>query len=146
LFQLTPALWIGAGLVLAALEMVIPGLVILWFGVAAVITGVLAMFVKNNYLQFGVFVVLSTVMVVFSQRIARRLTKPEPEQVGANRMTGAVGRVVVALEPGGYGRVKVRGEEWLASSASPIAVGRDVKVVTVDGTHVVVEPVNEGSH
>lgn len=145
MLQLTPAVWIGAGLILAALEMIVPGLVILWFGIAAMVTGVLALFVKSPYVQFGVFVALSALMVFFSQRIGRLITRPEPGAVGANRMSGVTGRVLIALEPGSYGRVKVRGEEWLAKAGCPIAVGQDVRVVAVEGAHVVVEPVNEGS-
>ena len=88
MFQLTPAVWMIAGLILAALEMIVPGFVIIWFGVAGVITGILAIFVHNSYIQFGVFVVLSSFMVIFSQRIARRITHAEPELVGANRGLG----------------------------------------------------------
>jgi len=55
-FQLTPARWIIAGLVLAVLEMIIPGMVIIWLGIAGVVTGILAIFVHNQYIQFGVFV------------------------------------------------------------------------------------------
>jgi membrane protein implicated in regulation of membrane protease activity len=144
-FQLTPAIWIAAGLVLAALEMFIPGLVIIWFGIAAVVAGVLAFFVHNQYIQFGVFVVLSLLMVVFSQRIARRITHAEPEQVGANRMVGVAGRVVRAITPPELGRVKVSGEEWRASASCPLAEGAPVKVVGVEGTRLMVEPAEEGS-
>jgi membrane protein implicated in regulation of membrane protease activity len=142
--KLTPALWIAAGLVLAALEMVVPGLVIIWFGVAAVVTGIMGFFVHNTYIQVGVFVVLSTLMILFSQRIARRITHPEPEAVGSNRMVGASGRVVRAIAPPELGRVKVSGEEWRASAKCAIAVGAAVKVTGVEGTRLLVEPA-EGS-
>jgi len=108
-FELTPALWIIAGLVLAVLEMIVPGLVIIWFGIAGVVTGILAFFVHNQYIQFGVFVVLSGLMVVFSQRIAGKITHPEPELVGANRWVGVGGRVIADITPPEFGRVRVRG-------------------------------------
>ena len=145
MFELKPAVWIIAGLVLAALEMFVPGLVVIWFGVAAVVTGILAIFVHSQYVQFGVFVGLSAVMVVFSQRIARRLTHPEPESVGANRMVGVSGRVIADIRPPEFGRVKVHGEEWRATAACEIAAGATVRVVAVAGTHLVVESVKEGS-
>jgi len=138
-FELKPAVWIIAGLVLAALEMIVPGLVILWFGIAGVVTGILALFVHNQYIQFGVFIALSGVMVVFSQRIGRRITHPEPEPVGANRMVGATGRVVADIKPPEFGRVNVRGEEWRAAAMRELAAGANVRVVAVDGTHLVVE-------
>ena len=138
MIQLTPAVWIGAGLILAALEMFIPGLVVIWFGVAGVITGILAIFVKNTYVQFGVFVVLSTLMVFFSQRIARRITHAEPESVGANRMVGVTGVVLQPIRPPELGRVKVRSDEWRAEAACPIAAG-------AEGTHLIVEPMEQRS-
>jgi membrane protein implicated in regulation of membrane protease activity len=143
-FHLTPAIWIIAGLVLAALEMVVPGLIIIWFGIAAVVTGILAIFVHNEYAQFGVFVVLSAVMVVFSQKIAHKITKPEPEPVGANRMTGSAGIVTQAIKPPELGRVKVVGDEWRAEARQQIESGRQVRVLAVDGTRLIVEPL-EGS-
>ena len=145
MFELTPARWIIAGLVLAVLEMIVPGMVIIWFGVAGVVTGILAIFVHNQYIQFGVFVVLSGLMVVFSRWIAQRITHPEPERVGSNRMVGVNGRVVVGIKPPEFGRVKVLGEEWRATAACEIPAGGTVRVVAVEGTHLVVESAKEGS-
>ncbi len=139
MFELTPAVWIVAGLVLAVLEMIVPGMVIIWFGIAGVVTGILAFFVHNQYVQFSVFVVLSGLMVVFSQRIARRITHPEPELVGANRWVGTTGRVVARIRPPDFGRVKVHGEEWRAAANHEIAEGAIVRVTGVDGTHLLVE-------
>jgi membrane protein implicated in regulation of membrane protease activity len=144
-FELKPAVWIIAGLVLAALEMLVPGLVVIWFGVAAVATGILAIFVHNQYIQFVVFIVLSAVMIVFSQRIARRITHPEPEPVGANRMVGVSGQVIADIRPPEFGRVKVLGEEWRATATCEIPAGGTVRVVEVAGTHLVVESAKEGS-
>jgi len=145
LFELKPAVWIVAGLLLAALEMVVPGLVIIWFGIAGVVTGILAIFVRNPYVQFGVFAVLSTVLVVFSQKIARKITHDEPEPVGANRMVGVTGLVVLDVKPPDLGRVKVMGEEWRAIAQGVILAGSPVRVLAVSGTHLIVEPIQEGS-
>jgi membrane protein implicated in regulation of membrane protease activity len=143
--ELKPVVWIVAGLVLAVLEMFVPGMVIIWFGIAAVVTGILAIFVHNPYFHFGVFIVLSGLMVFFSQWIGRKITKPEPEAVGANRMPGAVGRATADIRPGEVGRVKVIGEEWRAEAAVTIPEGARVRVLRVEGTRLVVEPFEEGS-
>jgi membrane protein implicated in regulation of membrane protease activity len=145
-FELKPAVWIIAGLVLAVLEMLMPGLVIIWFGVAAVVTGIMAIFVHNQYIQFGVFIVLSAVMVVFSQKIARKITHKEPEQVGANRMVGVTGIVVQPISPPELGRVKVNGDEWRAESNMAIARGARVRVLGVEGTRLIVCGCEEGSN
>jgi len=145
LFEVKPAVWIIVGLALAAMEMVVPGFVIIWFGIAAVVTGILALFVHNPYVHYGVFVGLSTLLVVFSQRIARRITKPEPEPVGANRFEGATGRVVADIVPPEVGRVKVLGEEWRAEAATRLSRGANVRVKRVEGTRLIVEPLEERS-
>ena len=145
MFQLTPAVWIIAGLVLAVLEMIVPGMVIIWFGIAGVVTGILAFFVHNQYVQFSVFAILSGLMVIFSQRIARRITHAEPELVGANRWVGTIGRVIADIRPPEFGRVKVHGEEWRATATREIPAGATVRVVAVAGTHLEVESAKEGS-
>jgi len=141
----SPALWIIVGLVVSALEMVIPGFVVIWFGVAAVVTGILAFFIKSPGVQFAIFAGLSALLVVGSQIISRRISKPEPEPVGANRLRGVEGRVVKDIGPSEMGRVKVLGEEWRAESGIAIPSGARVKVIGVSGTHLKVEKVEERS-
>ena len=145
MFKMTPAIWIIAGLAMVVLEMIVPGLIIIWFGIGAIAAGLVALLVPDPYIQFGVFVIVSGVLVVFSQRIARRISRPEPEPVGSNRMSGAVGTVIADIAPPKAGRVKVGGDEWLADSSVPIAAGSQVKVKMVSGTRLLVEPVEERS-
>lgn len=140
-----PAFWIILGLVVAALEMLVPGFVIIWFGVAGVVTGILSFFIHGWVWQLSIFAALSVILVASSQLISRRITRPEPEPVGANRLAGARGQVVRDIIPPEFGRVKVMGEEWRAESGSKVEQGRTVRVVRVEGTHLVVEPVNERS-
>ncbi|MEO0081948.1 MAG: NfeD family protein [candidate division WOR-3 bacterium] len=145
MFKPSPVFWIVAGLVIAALEMVVPGFFIIWFGVAGVVTGILAIFIRNQWAQFGIFLGLSAVLVMCSRLIARRITKPEPEPVGAMRLVGVEGVVVRTIEPGNPGRVKVIGEEWRAEASRAIPAGTRVKVVRVEGTRVMVEEASERS-
>lgn len=139
-----PFVWIAVGLVIAALEMIVPGNVIIWFGAAAVLTGILAFFVHNNHVLFGFFLVLSGVMVFLAQWIGRKITKSEPAPVGANRFDGVEAVVMAAIRPGEPGRVKVLGEEWRAESAQSLEKGERVRVVRVDGTRLIVERKTEG--
>ena len=138
-----PAFWIVAGLIMVALEMVVPGLVIIWFGVAALVTGVAAFFVPNPVVQLLVFAALAAALVVMSQLIARRLTRPEPEPTGASRLQGPRGTVTADIRPAEMGRVKVLGEEWRATAKTGIAAGSPVRILEVIGTHLVVGPWEE---
>jgi hypothetical protein len=146
MFKPSPTFWIVAGLIVAALEMIVPGFVIIWFGIAGVVTGILALFVHNPLIQMAVFFVLSGVMVFTSQIISRRITKPEPEPVGSYRLNGAEGTVLQTIEPPRVGRVKVIGEEWRAEAQTRLDVGVKVKVLRVEGTRVIVEPLEKRSN
>ncbi len=136
---LKPVVWIVAGLVIAALEMVVPGNVIIWFGLAAILTGIIAIFVHNPYVHYGAFIILSGGALFLAQWIGRKITRPEPEPVGALRLFGAIGLVIKEINPPELGRVKVDGEEWLAQSDESIGTGERVKVVRVEGTRLIVE-------
>ncbi len=136
---LKPVVWIIIGLILSALEMVVPGLVIIWFGAAAVITGVLAIFVHNPYFHYGAFLFLSGLGVFLAQWIGRKITRPEPEPVGALRLSGKTGLVIQEIAPPELGRVKVNGEEWLAQADETIKKGVKVQVLRVEGTRLIVK-------
>ncbi len=140
---LKPVVWFVAGLVIAALEMIVPGNVIIWFGLAAILTGVVALFVHNPYVHYGAFVAFSGVALFLAQWIGRKITRPEPEPVGALRLFGATGVVVKDINPPALGRVKVEGEEWLAQADKSIAPGERVKVLRVEGTRLIVERLEE---
>jgi membrane-bound serine protease (ClpP class) len=78
------------------------------------------------------------VWLILSQR-ARRL----PPATGRESLIGAVGRTRTALEP--EGAVFLEGELWRArTSGASVPAGADVRVVSVDGTTLVVEPVGVG--
>ena len=58
--------WVVAGLVLLALELVVPGGVLIWLGGAALVTGGLALFVSIFWpLQFVIFGVLALCSIGF---------------------------------------------------------------------------------
>ncbi len=138
-----PGVWIVLALVLAALEMFVPGLVIIWFGVGALLTGIIAFFIHNPYVHYAAFLLFSGLGVFLAQWIGRKITHPEPEPVGALRYQSATGVVVQEIAPPNYGRVKISGEEWLAESEVRIAAGSRIRVRKVDGTRLIVEPINK---
>jgi membrane protein implicated in regulation of membrane protease activity len=132
--------WFLLGLVLTALEIVVPGFVIFWFGIAGVLTGVLAIFVHNDVVELAIFAVLSGILVFTSQKIARRWTRKTPDRIGSERLHGAHGTVTSRIVPPQMGMVKVLGETWRAESDTVIEAGSPVRVERADGTHLIVEP------
>jgi membrane protein implicated in regulation of membrane protease activity len=95
-----------------------------------------------------VFVAVSAISLVVLLPIGRRINRSDPVDgngVGADRWTGRRA-VVVGVIPGGIhatGLVRVEREEWRAESidGSELDVGTEVQVLRVDGTRLVVAPV-----
>jgi membrane-bound serine protease (ClpP class) len=59
---------------------------------------------------------------------------------GKEELLGEEGVVTTALPAGGEGMVRIHGELWRARSAAPVAEGKSVRVVRIDGLKLIVEP------
>ena len=137
--------WLTLGLLLAGLEMLLPGVYLIWIAVAALITGVLTFaFDIAPPMQAIQFVFLSLI-IAFS---ARRFLKERPiesadplmNRRGA-RLVGETARVVEAIEHGS-GRVRLGDSEWIAHGPD-VAVGERVRVRGSEGAILLLEPLRQ---
>jgi membrane protein implicated in regulation of membrane protease activity len=134
--------WLTLGLLLAGLEMLVPGVYLIWLAAAALITGVLT-FAFDLSLPFQVidFVFLSLIMAFSAKRFLRdrpiESADPLMNRRGA-RMVGETALVVSAIEHGS-GRVKVGDSEWIARGVN-VAAGERVRITGTDGSSLLVEP------
>jgi len=93
----------------------------------------------------GLFVAVSGILLAVSRRFAERFTKKQPPGIGADRFIGLQGLVLENIDNiKNTGRVRLEKEEWRAESASgaEIPSGTRVEIVRLDGTHLVVKPVD----
>ena len=91
-------LWIGAGLVLAALEMLVPGVYLIWLALAAVATGLLVLAGEPSVpMQIVSFVSLSLIFA-FS---AKRFLRERPIESSDPLMNNRAGRLMDQLEAAG---------------------------------------------
>jgi membrane-bound serine protease (ClpP class) len=108
-------------------------------GLLLVNTGFLAETVNLPLLLLTVLVIAGIFVFMLQKVIAAR---HRPYAAGEEAMVGSVGTVREALDPSGM--VFVEGALWQAtSSRAPVAVGTQVRVVRVDGLHLLVEPLLE---
>ncbi len=139
-------LWIVLGLLLAAVEILVPGgFFIIFFGAAAIITGVLASFglAGPRWMEWLLFSGLSIVsLLLFRRPLLARIRRDEPVGRAVDAIAGEAGRALEAIAPGGIGRVELRGSAWSARNASAraIVVGERVIVDQVDGLMLRVRP------
>lgn len=141
--------WFFLGLVLMALETIVPGVHFLWFGISAVIVGALAFLAAalghaelfTWPWQLVVFALIAVATVFWVRRVARG-EQAESDLPSLNiRGAQYVGRIVTVEEAiaGGRGRVRVGDTLWQAQGADA-AKGASVRITGTNGTVLVVEP------
>lgn len=135
-------IWFAVGLVLAGLEMVVPGVYLIWLAVAALVTGAIVFVSAPPLMMQVVCFVFLALIAAFS---ARRWLRDKPivssdpllnNRLG--RLVGQTARVTDAIE-GGCGRVRVGDGEWLARGPD-LGAGERVRIVGNDGSQLLVEP------
>ena len=135
--------WLTLGLVLAGLEMLVPGVYLIWLALAALVTGALAFaFDLSLPLQIVEFVFLSLIVAFSAKRFLgeRPIESSDPlmNRRGA-RMVGQTAVVVQAIEDGS-GRVHFGDGDWNVRGPD-VAAGERVKITGSDGATLLVEPI-----
>jgi membrane protein implicated in regulation of membrane protease activity len=137
-----PWAWIALGLVLAGLEMVVPGVYLIWLAVAALLTGALTfVFDFGVPLQVIDFVFLSLIAVFTARRMFGEEPIASDDPLLNNRMgrlVGQTGVVTVAIEHG-EGRIHQGDSDWSARGPE-LAAGTRVRIIGFDGGTLIVEP------
>jgi len=135
--------WFAAGLILAGLEMVVPGVYLMWLAMAALATGVITLVALPSLaVQVTSFIFLSLIFAFSARRMLRDRPIVSSDPLLNNRggrLTGQTALVTQALVSGS-GRIKVGDSEWIARGPD-MAVGERVRITGSDGSELLVEPV-----
>ncbi|MDK9696688.1 MAG: NfeD family protein [Siculibacillus sp.] len=132
--------WWVLGLALLALELVIPGFVLVWFGVAAILVGGLALIADWSVQTLAlVWAAVSVVLLIVGRRWFLRDGDRSAEPLLNDRAGRLVGRVFTLSEPLGEngGRLHVDDSVWRISGPL-LPSGTRVVVRSVEGTTLVV--------
>jgi membrane protein implicated in regulation of membrane protease activity len=136
--------WIVAGLILLALELLLPGGFLLWMGISGIITGLITMFQPIGWpLQWLIFGVLSLVTIAIWVRWNRSRPALTDRPYLNRRADHFIGQEAV-LEQAiaqGFGRVVLGDTVWRVSGAD-LPVGQRVRIVGSEGAVLKVEAVN----
>ena len=135
--------WIIAGLILLALELVVPGGFLLWMGIAGVLTGGLVFFQPLEWpLQWLIFGVLSLVSILVWVRFTRNRGERSDRPFLNRRGESFVGQEAVLHEPivGGFGRLALGDTVWRIAGPE-LPAGQRVRIVGSDAAVLKVEAV-----
>lgn len=136
----SPALlWGTLALVLAAAELVVPGVFLIFLAIAAAITAIVELFVPmGGAFQLLIFAVLSALSVSAGRLwyLGRPASSADP--LLNDKAARLVGRSVMVSEAivHGEGRVRVDDSSWRASGPDA-PVGARLTVVEVDGATLI---------
>lgn len=137
------SLWAVVAMACLILEMSSGDFYITCFGVGAIAALLLSLASVPFWAQVVAFAVFSVVSICFLRpRILACLNNGDGHRVSnADAIIGRVGEVSETIKAGGYGRVKLDGDDWKAESAcaDDIAVGAKVRIVGRESIIVSVE-------
>lgn len=140
-------IWLVAAVVFGIGEMASPGAFFLApFAIGALAAAGLAFLDVSTVWEWTAFVGVSLACLFALRPLARRLDRNgDSDGVGARRLIGRPGTVLVAIDAAGRGSVRIDREEWRADGVgpAPIPVGAAVRVTHVEGTRVIVVPTEE---
>ena len=139
-------IWVAVGTLMAAAEIIVPGLFILPFIAGALVAALLAYLGLGTAVQWAAFAVVSGALLPAAVIITKRISKGRPPMIDSNRMIGMRGSVTIGVDNReNRGHVRLGGELWRAQSESggEIPVGMVVEVTAVEGIRVVVREVGE---
>src|SRR5687768_1226777 len=141
--------WVVAVIAFTVGELAVAGSFFLApFAVGALVAAVAAFLGVPVPMEWAAFVLASGATFAGFRPLANRLeARGSPAAVGAARWVSREATVIEDIPggPGGGGRIRLDREEWRAESltGAPIRAGSTVLVSRVDGTRLVVVPLDE---
>ena len=150
-FQVLPVSSVGILLILFGLVLLILEVKVTSYGLLSV-GGILSLFFGSILLvdsplpemQVGMRLIVPVVLslsgiVLFLVQLAVKAQRSQPI-TGDVGMLESLGQALTAIDPGGTGRVRTRGEIWTATAAEPITAGDMVRVTGLEGLVLTVRP------
>lgn len=136
--------WWIAGLLLVISEIFIGGSFLLWLGVSSfVVGGLMLLGIDLKWeLQFSLFAIVSLLLIIVWIKFFKKKTEKTTDNLLSKRADKYIGRTFIVVEAieNGVGKVSVEDTRWrVLGEDSPVK--SKVKVVSVEGSSLVVEPV-----
>ena len=133
-------LWFAAALVLAGLEIAVPGAFLIWLAGASLVTALLTLVFGISWeSQLVVFAILAIVSILSGRAWLRRHPTQSTDPALNRRGDRMVGTVVTVTESfvHGEGRVQIGDSPWSATGPN-LSKGSRARIVAVDGSRVTV--------
>ncbi len=129
----TPVIWILVGFAFAAVELLIPGFILIFFAIGAWITAALTFFLPLGFgWQLAVFIAASLLTLLtlrkYMAKAFRGDTADERGDTVEQADIGKLATVTKDITPTFPGEIKYRGSFWKAAAATNIQAGQNVRI------------------
>ncbi|MBR4350367.1 MAG: NfeD family protein [Bacteroidales bacterium] len=136
-------IWLLCGVIGLALELILPGLIVLFFGCGALLTGIATWIFPSLQIegQLIVFVVSSVVLLLVFRKMLRNRFFNNSKESDDELADEYIGKAAVALTDfaNGHGEVEFKGSKWEALSADEIRKGDTVVISSRESIKLTVE-------
>ena len=132
--------WLVAGFLLIAAEVLTGGFVLIMLGVGALVAAGFAALSAPAWLEVAVFAGVSVALTTVARPVLKRRLHTTHVRTNVEALVGDKAIVVSRVDARG-GRIKLRGELWSARAFDETAViepGQAVTVMTISGATAVV--------
>ncbi len=135
--------WFAAGVLLIALEVVVPGASLIWIGVSAALTGVVVLIFQDMGVayQFLIFAGLGVATALSGRRWIYKVNEESDRPLLNRRGEQFIGKRYTLSDPivNGSGRLKIGDSTWKISGRD-MPAGTAVVITAVEGSALNVEP------
>lgn len=139
-----PWSWVVGGMVLLAIELLVPGGIFIWLGAAAIAVGLITLAQPIGWpMQWLLFGALTIASIVAWLNFSRRRKDDETDSPLLNRRAARfIGREVALKDAinDGFGRVELGDTVWRVSGPT-LDAGTKVRITGADGAVLTVEPI-----
>lgn len=134
-------IWLAAAVIFLIIELMTPSLLFVCFVVGSVAAGAYGYFYPEQYYwQIGIFLLVSISLIPPTRTLARKMIKPSAQKSNVDALIGKTGKVIKAIDLDDGGKVQIGGEVWIAGADNVIEEGKRIRVVSVSGARLHVEP------
>lgn len=144
-FTNPPFVWFVIGIVLALLELAVPGLIIIFFAFGAILVSILSYFIDMDVaIQIMLFVIASVSSLVLLRKKLKTRFFLEGKNSSTSEDDEFTGQQVTVIEdilPNQNGKVEFKGANWKAKSDAPIKAGSTAQIIGKESICLIVKPI-----
>ena len=144
---MTPVIWLAIGVILIALEIIIPGFIIFWFGLSGIITAFFSFsgIIEDALYLWMLFFGSSIVFLILWFGLLKKYFNPQKDERDPT-LINLSGKCTTHIEKGRPGEVELYESyhgltKWKAESSETILEGEEIRVVEASGIKLIVEKI-----